>query len=142
MVTTTFGDMLFCPKSDYLGEFPSPEALKRKVMISTKPPEYRESSHHMKQTSMRKGNKVHSEDKSEDDQDDDEDEDDYDDDEDGEGDEDNAVPEYKELIAIHAGKPKGKPQRWLSDEVKVKRLSLSEQELEDAAMTNRTDIVR
>lgn len=38
MVNQTFGDMLFCPGSDQLNEFPSPESLKKRVMISTKPP--------------------------------------------------------------------------------------------------------
>ena len=38
MVTTTFGDMLYRPETDQLQEFPSPESLKKKVMISTKPP--------------------------------------------------------------------------------------------------------
>lgn len=37
MVTKTFGDMLYLPEN--LDEFPSPESLKRKIMISTKPPE-------------------------------------------------------------------------------------------------------
>ena len=51
MVTKMFGDMLYCPESDYLVEFPSPEALKKRVMISTKPPEHRESTHHNRSTS-------------------------------------------------------------------------------------------
>lgn len=38
MVTHTFGDMLFCPGSDCLKEFPSPESLKKRIIISTKPP--------------------------------------------------------------------------------------------------------
>ena len=38
MVTETFGDMLFRPESEYLPEFPSPESLKKKIVISTKPP--------------------------------------------------------------------------------------------------------
>ena len=36
MVTTTFGNMLF-PGMDFL-EFPSPESLKRRILISTKQP--------------------------------------------------------------------------------------------------------
>ena len=68
--------------------------------------------------------------------------DEEDDDDDEEEDEENAVPEYKQLIAIHAGKPKGELQKWLADAVKVKRLSLSEQELEKAVKTHGTDIVR
>ena len=44
MVTQTFGDILFCPESEHLVEFPSPESLKRQIIISTKPPkEYLES---------------------------------------------------------------------------------------------------
>lgn len=44
MVTKTFGDMLYRPETDQLREFPSPESLKKKVMISTKPPkEYLET---------------------------------------------------------------------------------------------------
>lgn len=38
MVTKTFGDMLFSPGSECLKEFPSPESLKRQIIISTKPP--------------------------------------------------------------------------------------------------------
>lgn len=44
MVTETFGEMLYYPDSDILKEFPSPESLKKRVIISTKPPkEYLES---------------------------------------------------------------------------------------------------
>ena len=43
MLTQTFGNMLFCPESD-LKEFPSPEDLKYRIIISTKPPkEYLEA---------------------------------------------------------------------------------------------------
>lgn len=51
MVTQTFGDMLYYPEAE-LKEFPPPEELKFRVIISTKPPkEYleakgtKESSH-------------------------------------------------------------------------------------------------
>lgn len=37
MITQTFGDMLFAP-SECLKELPSPESLKKRVLISTKPP--------------------------------------------------------------------------------------------------------
>lgn len=44
MIHETFGEMLFLPKSDSLREFPSPEELKMKIIISTKPPkEFREA---------------------------------------------------------------------------------------------------
>lgn len=43
MLTQTFGDMLYYPKSE-LKEFPSPEDMKYKVIVSTKPPkEYLEA---------------------------------------------------------------------------------------------------
>lgn len=38
MVTQTFGDMLFYPEPECLNEFPSPEELKYRVVISTTPP--------------------------------------------------------------------------------------------------------
>ncbi|GLT81717.1 hypothetical protein SLE2022_001520 [Rubroshorea leprosula] len=38
MITQTFGDMVFLPDSDCLKEFPSPEELRYKIIISTKPP--------------------------------------------------------------------------------------------------------
>lgn len=38
MVTRTFGDVLFSPGPECLKEFPSPESLKKRVIISTKPP--------------------------------------------------------------------------------------------------------
>lgn len=53
------------------------------------------------------------------------------------------APEYKCLIAIHAGKPKGGMKEALKVEAdKVRRLSLSEQALEKAAESHGTDIVR
>lgn len=38
MISKTFGGMLFYPESDCLSEFPSPEEMKYRVIISTKPP--------------------------------------------------------------------------------------------------------
>lgn len=54
------------------------------------------------------------------------------------------APEYKRLITIHAGKPKG---GCLKDALKVhgdkvRRLSLSEQALQKAVASNGTDVVR
>lgn len=57
-------------------------------------------------------------------------------------DEENAALQYKQLIAIHAGKPKGGLDMWHIDPMKVRRLSLSEQQLENASKTRGTDIVR
>lgn len=71
-------------------------------------------------------------------------------DEDGSnGEEDNdkspqhVAPEYKRLIAIHAGKPKGGLVECLKvDPDKVRRLSLSEQQLEKASEVYAKEIVR
>lgn len=44
MITQTFGDILYTPGSECLKEFPSPESLKKRIIISTKPPkEYLEA---------------------------------------------------------------------------------------------------
>lgn len=54
-----------------------------------------------------------------------------------------ASPEYRNLIAIPAGKVKGGMREWLMvDPTKVRRLSLSEQELEKAIPEYGKDIVR
>ena len=53
------------------------------------------------------------------------------------------APEYKRLIAIRAGKPKGGLEECLKvDPDKVRRLSLSEPQLEKAAETHGKEIVR
>ncbi|CAN1338999.1 Phosphoinositide phospholipase C 6 [Linum perenne] len=153
MVIQIFGDMLYYPESDSLVQLPSPELLKYRIMISTKPPkEYLESSG-IKQ----KGISVRNE--SEDDDDDEDDgigtsetetcERSYSDEEDDDPSENLdrsgqlSPPGYKRLITIHAGKPKGalKNALQLTGE-KVKRLSLSEHEIEKAASANGTDVVR
>lgn len=38
MATQIFGPMLYYPEAEYLAEFPSPESLKHRIIISTKPP--------------------------------------------------------------------------------------------------------
>ncbi|BFG33913.1 hypothetical protein CerSpe_201870 [Prunus speciosa] len=124
MVTETFGGMLYSPHSEFIMEFPSPDSLKRRILISTKPPEYHESQR------PRESGATDNKDNEQDDQDDQDE------------DEENAIPEYKQLIAIHAGKPKGGLDIWHIDPIKVRRLSLSEQELENATRTRGSDIVR
>lgn len=45
MITRIFGEMLFTPGSGLLRELPSPELLKRRIILSTKPPkEYSEAA--------------------------------------------------------------------------------------------------
>ncbi|XP_059457746.1 phosphoinositide phospholipase C 6-like [Corylus avellana] len=160
MVTQTFGEMLYYPQGEYLAEFPAPESLKHRIVISTKPPkEYLEDSKQVKDKGSvsNSGRESFEEDASgketSDPTDEPEVEEISDSDEDDEDDEDinvcdpksskRGAPEYKRLITIHAGKPKG----GLRDAFKivankVRRLSLSEQTLEKAASNHGTDVVR
>ncbi|CAJ1860319.1 unnamed protein product [Sphenostylis stenocarpa] len=55
---------------------------------------------------------------------------------------DKSATEYKRLITIHAGKPKGNIQDELKAAGKVRRISLSEQALEKASESYGADIVR
>ncbi|XP_065878615.1 phosphoinositide phospholipase C 2-like isoform X1 [Euphorbia lathyris] len=147
MVTRTFGDMLFRPESDQMQEFPSPEALKKRVMISTKPPkEYLETQsgkHKESQKKQRKSsNKGNKEDESTGSRSELEIET-VDDEHFPDEDEEKTVSEYRNIIAIHAGKLKGGLENWLSiDPSKVRRLSLSEQELENASKTHADKIIK
>ncbi|VFQ58320.1 unnamed protein product [Cuscuta campestris] len=140
MVTQTFGDILFTPGLVSLKEFPSPELLKKRILISTKPPkEYLEGKEIKKQGDMESEKSCHiqADDKNEPDED-------SDDEEDGDINSSRKVaPEYKHIITIHAGKPKGGLDVSLKvDSEKVRRLSLSEEQLEDAAETHGREIVR
>jgi len=38
MATQVFGELLYYPQTDSLTEFPSPESMKGRILISTKPP--------------------------------------------------------------------------------------------------------
>ncbi|XP_038720922.1 phosphoinositide phospholipase C 2-like isoform X4 [Tripterygium wilfordii] len=154
MVIRTFGGMLFVPKSDQLQEFPSPEYLKKKVMISTKRPkeylvsrtrEEKETSEKSKKSSKKTNSGKHSyriiifgrqltlcqqDQLNEEDQLEEEDE-------------DKTALEYKHLIAIHAAKVKGAVKDCLTiDPKKASCLSLSEEEIEDATKMHGSDIVR
>ncbi|KAH9701718.1 phosphoinositide phospholipase C 4 [Citrus sinensis] len=153
MLAETFGDMLFVPQCECLQEFPSPEELKYKIIISTKPPK-----EYLKAESKdgTRSNSVKARDSDDDEwgkepQDltaDQEDETKSDSDISDENEAyDNERPleaaDYKRLIAIHAGKPKGGLKDVLKVEPdKVRRLSLSEQTLEKAAESHGTDLVR
>ncbi|KAG5238357.1 phosphoinositide phospholipase [Salix suchowensis] len=153
MVTKTFGGMLYRPEIDGLEKL-SPESLKKKILISTKPPrEYLETQN---------SNSPHKSEKTLEEQGDDEklrssrtnlfscsfmcfsNQDQIDEGEQlQEEDEEMKIPEYRDLIAIPAGKPKGGLEEWLRMDAKqVRRLSLCEQELEEATITYGKDIVR
>ncbi|KAL3837750.1 hypothetical protein ACJIZ3_022341 [Penstemon smallii] len=158
MITQTFGDMLFSPGSELLTEFPSPESLKRRIIISTKPPkEYLEAKKvKVKEGKSEKGHSSAEDDAWKKEVGDFKQNNDYDkaDDVDGESVENDeedeedlkiqqqTAPEYKNLIAIPAGKGKGRLQDWLRvDPNSVRRLSLSELVLEKAIAQYGTDIV-
>ncbi|KAB2616540.1 phosphoinositide phospholipase C 4-like [Pyrus ussuriensis x Pyrus communis] len=151
MLIQTFGEMLFYPETCCLKELPSPEELKYRIIISTKPPE----EYLKDKTSNENGLDSH---KSEEDlwgkepselthEREDDDTSDSDTSEDNNnnnhGSFSSVEHDYKCLIAIHAGKPKGGLKDALKVELdKVRRLSLSEQALEKAAESHGTDIVR
>ncbi|KMZ73693.1 Phosphoinositide phospholipase C [Zostera marina] len=151
MITETFGDLLFYPESETTTTtFPSPQFLMKRILISTKPPkEYLKSMVSLDKEVEGKSTDTLSDEKawgkevsdykSElDNKDDDEDEDSDEDDQ-------NIIqtPEYGQIIAIKAGKPKGGLKEALSiDPNNVRRLSLSEQQLLDASESYGTDIVR
>ncbi|XP_062215940.1 phosphoinositide phospholipase C 4-like isoform X2 [Phragmites australis] len=160
MVLEVFGDILYYPESKHLQEFPSPEALKGRVILSTKPPkEYLESKgSNMKEREIEpQFKKGESEEAAwgievPDIQDEMQVADRNDDDilyrERGVEDDyelkrcQHAAPEYKHLITIKAGKPKGAIIDALkSDPDKVRRLSLSEQELVKVAARHGPNIV-
>ncbi|KAF0908601.1 hypothetical protein E2562_026649 [Oryza meyeriana var. granulata] len=159
MVLEVFGDMLYYPDTDHLKEFPSPEELKHRVLLSTKPPkEYLEAKDGgtMKEADGKGaaddaawGKEVpdiQSEIQSATKHDHDDDTDDVGDDDDEEEEQkmqQHLAPQYKHLITIKAGKPKGTLVDALkSDPEKVRRLSLSEQQLAKVADHHGTDIVR
>lgn len=51
MTTQTFGDMLYFPQTEPMTEFPSPESLKDRILISTKPPKEYLDTRQFKDTS-------------------------------------------------------------------------------------------
>ncbi|KAL7107654.1 hypothetical protein ABFS83_06G067900 [Erythranthe nasuta] len=146
MATQIFGEMLYTPESGLLEEFPSPEALKHKIILSTKPPkEYLGSNNNKDGETSSPKEKDSSDDEPEPEAEDKSDSEDED--------SDNcnkktsgtlAAPEYKRLIAIHAGNAKKKGLRHVLRITvdRAVRLSLSEQELEKAASLYSTDVVR
>ncbi|XP_039052616.1 phosphoinositide phospholipase C 5-like isoform X2 [Hibiscus syriacus] len=157
MVMQTFGNMLFYPESDCVKEFPSPEELKHRIIISTKPPkEYLED----KSLSNRRSNSQKDKDSDEDtwgrmspDLTYDDHKSDCDTSEQSQCDGDNeacyrllrpsGALAYKSVISIPAGKPKGKLREKLKVENdKVIRLSLGELKFEKAIAYHGTEVVR
>ncbi|KAG8377026.1 hypothetical protein BUALT_Bualt09G0125300 [Buddleja alternifolia] len=150
MVSKTFGGILFHSTSENLQDFPSPESLKGRIVISTKPPKkYTETKSFKEDDGTIKVHKsseevvwgeeipvfierLDSKDKV------------YDRDEDENPNlQQNAAPEYEHLIAIRNEKMKGGIKAWLRVNSKnAHRVSLNEEKLEKAVLTHGTDIVR
>ncbi|KAD0358288.1 hypothetical protein E3N88_44399 [Mikania micrantha] len=136
MVKRTFGDMLFQPDKYYdLSKLPSPADLKRKIVISTKPPNESVDT----ETNAPQKNVLFATISDCFQSKDDSDENSKHQEIEMEGE----VPEYRDLIAIHAVKHKGDLLDSLHvDPNKVKRLSLSEQQLLEASKDHGQHIVR
>ncbi|XP_051213432.1 phosphoinositide phospholipase C 2 isoform X1 [Lolium perenne] len=161
MVLEVFGNILYYPQEEHPKELPSPEDLKGRVLLSTKPPkEYLEAK---AGGTIKDGDaeanpgKGGTDDdaawgkevpdfkteiqfaKQEDDALDDDDEE-----EDEQQIQQHLAPQYKHLITIRAGKPKGgtTSDALKCDPNKVRRLSLSEQQLAKAVVNHGTEIVR
>ncbi|GMI72602.1 hypothetical protein like AT2G40116 [Hibiscus trionum] len=132
MINQTFESMLYHPDTDCLTEFPSPESLKYRIMISTKPPkEYLESR--LKESDDENSPKETNESEGSESEEEDEDIKSV----------QAGVVKYKRIITIHAGKPKGGLKEALQvDADKVRRLSISEQQLEKAAGSLGVHVVR
>ncbi|XP_027330721.1 phosphoinositide phospholipase C 6-like isoform X2 [Abrus precatorius] len=160
MVTQIFGEMLYYPETDYITEFPSPESLKNRVIISTKPPKECFESNRIKDNDNCPGinesessseeelwgkespdsnrTEVETEGTNGSDRD--------------EGDMNacecdhksyqECLPEYKRIITIHNRKFKGSLKDKLKTDGELRRLSWSETTLEKASESHGTDIVR
>ncbi|KAK6125973.1 hypothetical protein DH2020_040281 [Rehmannia glutinosa] len=139
MVSDIFGDLLARFTSELLQDFPSPDSLKRRVIISTKPPkEYLETKIPKEESDDYLGVKFgHINDGEYQDEDDNRDEINI-------SSQQNAAPvEYKHLIAIRNEKMKGGIKAWLRvNSQKVHRVSLNEEKIEKAVVTHGTEIVR
>ncbi|KAJ3682827.1 hypothetical protein LUZ60_013054 [Juncus effusus] len=154
MVTEVFGEILYYPDAEHLKEFPSPEFLKHRVILSTKPPKEYLEAKSFKERDFEDDKKKSEENawgkevpdfqteisisKEEEERKEEE--------ENPEDEKKFNQPqtlEYKHLITIKAGKPKGKMSDALrTDPDKVRRLSLSEQELENAAVSHGEELIR
>uniref|UniRef100_A0A1J3DXN5 Phosphoinositide phospholipase C n=1 Tax=Noccaea caerulescens TaxID=107243 RepID=A0A1J3DXN5_NOCCA len=129
MVSKTFGKTLFRCTDEHTECFPSPEALKNKILISTKPPkEYLQTQVSQGSTTDESVKVKKAADAEEQIQDEDE---------------ETVAIEYRDLISIHAGNRKGGLKNCLNgDPNRVIRLSMSEQWLETLAKTRGPDLVK
>ncbi|KAK1428002.1 hypothetical protein QVD17_16810 [Tagetes erecta] len=154
MVTETFGDVLYYTGSESMIDFPSPESLKKRIVVSTKPPkEYLDTAKSMKEKDE---GSLKTKTSSEDDPwgvelsdpvetylslDEDHKDEEFQYEE--ETMKQSMEPEYKQLIAIQAKKLKGGVKDWLHDDpTAAKRISLRETRLEKAIESHATDVIR
>ncbi|XP_010541456.1 PREDICTED: phosphoinositide phospholipase C 1 isoform X2 [Tarenaya hassleriana] len=122
MVRKTFKGTLFRCGQENPMCFPSPEALKKKILISTKPPKEYMQSQTVQSTTAPWGDKAAGPIQEED--------------------EESAAVEYRDLITIHACK-RGDLKSCLSgDPSRAIRISMSELWLETLVKTRATDLVR
>ncbi|CAD6258859.1 unnamed protein product [Miscanthus lutarioriparius] len=177
MLTETFGDLLFIPSSDPMKEFPSPAALMRRIIISTKPPQEYKEFVKVKDNQNGSGNiadlpdtgslrridsnadnqngsgnlavdtgslrRIDSNADESDGKDELDEQDEEDSDEDDPKFQQDTACEYRNLITIQAGKPKGHLRDALKvDPEKVRRLSLSETQLAKATTSHGAEVIR
>lgn len=153
MANQIFGEMLYCPTTDCITEFPSPASLKNMVLISTKPPK------EFPQTDCANNHVSNGSESSEDETWGQEQQDSMaiqkneDMKVNGEEMEDistsyyksnqQGAREYRHLITIHGGKSEGTMKDRLKvDGGKVKRLSLSEKKLKSASESHGAELIR
>ncbi|XP_078179189.1 phosphoinositide phospholipase C 6-like [Carex rostrata] len=158
MMNEIFGDLLYVPNREHIEIFPSPEDLKMKILISTKPP-----MEYLDETKIPKGKENEPQGHNEDETwgaeilqqkpqaADDKvlehehsehypDEEEHDDEAEQRPHE---APDYMHLISIPARKKKGKLKDTLqSDSNQVGRLSLSEQVFEKSTVHHGSEIIR
>ncbi|CAO2840853.1 unnamed protein product [Amaranthus hypochondriacus] len=145
MIDETFGDMLFYPESEISKAFPSPEELKNKVIISTKPPK----EYLMDENDGKKGNgsqteilELSGEEQVSDDNNKSNKKIEEEDEKEEEKYNDEKAAEYKRMITI-PGIKRGELKESLKvDPNKVSRLSWSEQLLAKATTSYGTHIIR
>ncbi|KAL4587187.1 hypothetical protein LXL04_000054 [Taraxacum kok-saghyz] len=155
MVMETFGDALYYSGSDAITKYPSPESLKNRIIVSTKPPkELLDTSKSMTE-SQENSVKIMKTTSEEDpwgmeicdplikpkasDKDQNDEVFQYEE----ETVKQSTAPEYKQLIAIQARKLKGGVKDWLHDDpTAVMRISLRETRLEKAIENHAKDVIR
>ncbi|KAJ1426367.1 PLC-like phosphodiesterase, TIM beta/alpha-barrel domain superfamily [Sesbania bispinosa] len=158
MATQIFGEMLYYPESDSLTEFPSPDSLKNRVIISTKPPKECFESNRIKENGncpMLDGSESSDEESSGKESPDSRNEVEIEGTNGSDRDEGDTStcecvqrsyqecsPDYKRIITIHNRKLKGSLKDKLKTDGELRRLSWSETTLEKASESHGTDIIR